>query len=113
MLLFVYGLSYKTRRENLLEIFSPYGVITTSRIIVDPQTRRSRGYGFVQMDDEGGARAMEALDGTEYMGRTIHVALADDRRKIERRERSEAQLSGAAASLADEGPIFDEDAPDA
>ena len=79
MNIFVYGLSFKARRENLAELFAPYGEVTAARIIVDKETRRSKGYGFVEMEDKAALAAIEALDGTEHMGRTIHVAVANER----------------------------------
>jgi len=79
MTIFVYGLSFKARRENLVELFSPFGEVTSARIIVNKETHRSRGYGFVEMDDADAVKAIEALDGTEHMGRTINVTKANDR----------------------------------
>ena len=79
MNIFIYGLSFKARRENLAELFAPFGEVTASRIIVDKETRRSKGYGFVEMDEAAGKAAIAALDGTEHMGRMIHVAVANER----------------------------------
>lgn len=79
MTIFVYGLSFKARRENLIELFAPYGNVSSARIIINKETRRSRGYGFVEMDDADAERAIEALNGTEHMGRTINVTKANDR----------------------------------
>lgn len=79
MTIFVYGLSFKARRENLIELFTPFGTVTSARIIVNKETRRSRGYGFVEMDDADAERAIEALNGTEHMGSTINVTKANGR----------------------------------
>ncbi|NLB67987.1 MAG: RNA-binding protein [Bacteroidales bacterium] len=76
MMIFIYGLNYKARRENLLELFEQYGTVTSARIIVDPETKRSRGYGFVEMSDEEGAAAIAALNGSIHMRRPIHVEVA-------------------------------------
>ena len=77
--IFVYGLGYKVRRENLVELFAPYGEVREARIIVDKETRRSKGYGFVQLDDDNANAAIQALEGSEYMGRIIHCTPAHDR----------------------------------
>lgn len=77
--IFVYGLGYKVRRENLVELFAPYGEVREARIIVDKETRRSKGYGFVQLDDDNANAAIQALEGSEYMGRVIHCTPAHDR----------------------------------
>ena len=75
MNIFVSSLSFKAKREDLAELFAPYGEVTSSRIILDKVTRRSKGYGFVEMDNEEQANAaIAALNGTEFMGRTINVA---------------------------------------
>ena len=60
-------------------MFTPYGEVTSARIIVNKETRRSRGYGFVEMSEGEGIKAIEALNGTEYMGRTITVAVGNEK----------------------------------
>jgi len=79
MNIFIYGLNFKARREDPIELFSPYGEVTAARIIVNKETRRSKGYGFVEMSEGEGHAAIKALDGTEHMGRTINVAVANER----------------------------------
>lgn len=80
MNIFIYGLNFKARREDLIELFSPYGEVTSARIIINRDTHRSRGYGFVEMSsDEAGNAAIAALNGTEQMGRVINVAVANER----------------------------------
>lgn len=80
MNIFIYGLNFKARREDLIELFSPYGEVTSARIIINRDTHRSRGYGFVEMSsDEAGNAAIAALNGTEHMERVINVAVANER----------------------------------
>lgn len=79
MNVFVSSLNFKARKEDLISLFSPYGEVTSARIILDKQTRKSRGYGFVEMSQEDGLKAIEALNGIEHMGRTINVAVGSDR----------------------------------
>lgn len=83
MNIFVSNLNFRTRKEDLIELFSPYGEITAARIILDKATRRSKGYGFVEMSDEDGQKAIEALDKTEFMGREINVAVGSDKPRTE------------------------------
>ncbi len=80
MNIFVSSLSFRAKKEDLAELFKPYGEVASARIIINRETRRSRGYGFVEMpnDTEGNA-AIAALNGSEHMGRTINVAVANDR----------------------------------
>lgn len=86
MNIFIYGLSYRARRESLAELFAPYGEVTGARIIVDQETKKSRGYGFVEMNEEEGNAAIEALNGTIFFGRTIYVSRGNDRPQKERIE---------------------------
>ena len=80
MNIFVSRLSFKARKEDLAQLFAPFGEVTTSRIILNKETRRSKGYGFVEMPNEEEAlAAINALNGTEHMGRVINVAVANER----------------------------------
>ncbi len=80
MNIFVSSLSFKATDNDLNNLFSAYGEVASSRIITDRETRRSKGYGFVEMpsDAEGNA-AIAALNGSEHLGRQINVAEARER----------------------------------
>jgi len=87
MNIFVSSLSFRAKKEDLAELFSPYGEVTSARIIFNRETRRSKGYGFVEMPNEQeGNAAISALNGSEHMGRTINVAIANDRPSKEEAE---------------------------
>ncbi len=74
MNIFVSNIPYRASNEDLQEWFSAYGEVSSARIIVDKESRRSRGFGFVEMDDDNEARAaIEALNGQEFMDREIVV----------------------------------------
>lgn len=74
MNIFVANLNYKVRSENLKQIFADYGEVTSSRIIMERGTNRSKGFGFVEMaDDEQARKAIEELNGAEWEGRAIIV----------------------------------------
>lgn len=80
MNIFVSSLSFKAKKEDLAQLFAPYGEVTSSRIILNRETRRSKGYGFVEMpNDAEGNAAISALNGSEHMDRIINVAAANDR----------------------------------
>jgi RNA recognition motif-containing protein len=77
MNIFVSNISFKVREDSLTELFSQYGEVTSARIIKDKETRRSRGFGFVEMaSDEDGQKAIDALNGTEHYERAIVVSQA-------------------------------------
>lgn len=87
MNIFIAGLSYSINDADLKDLFSEYGEIASSKVIMDRQTGRSKGYGFVEMDDEEAAKkAISELNGAEYDGRTISVSEARPREEKPRRE---------------------------
>ncbi|MBS1903832.1 MAG: RNA-binding protein [Bacteroidetes bacterium] len=73
MKIYVGGLPYQVTDEQLAQVFAAYGDIQSAKIIIDRQTGRSKGFGFVEMDDEAGKRAMDELNGAELGGRTLTV----------------------------------------
>ena len=78
--LFVGGLSFSTTDTTLRAAFEPYGQLTEARVILDRESGKSRGFGFVRYTSEEAARtALEKMAGTSLDGRTIRVDLADDR----------------------------------
>lgn len=79
MNIFIAGLSYNINSEDLSELFSEYGEPTSAKVIMDRATGRSKGYGFVEMDDEAASKAIKELDGAEYDGRKISVSEAKPR----------------------------------
>ncbi|MCA9308778.1 RNA-binding protein [Candidatus Saccharibacteria bacterium] len=72
--LFVGGLPFSTTSEELEELFAAHGTVASARVITDRETQRSKGFGFVEFenDDEGKA-AESALNGSELGGRTLTV----------------------------------------
>ncbi len=78
--IFVAQLSYDTQSEDLEDTFAELGAVSSANVILDRDTGRSRGFGFVEMDDDDAARkAIEDLDGTELDGRQIVVKEARPR----------------------------------
>ncbi|MBY0588898.1 RNA-binding protein, partial [bacterium] len=78
--LFVGGLPWATTSEELEELFTAHGAIITAKVITDRVTGKSRGFGFVEMESDGDAdKALQALNGSEYAGRTITVNEARQR----------------------------------
>ncbi|MDP2631406.1 MAG: RNA-binding protein [Candidatus Uhrbacteria bacterium] len=75
--LYVGGIPFQSTEDELRDLFSQHGEVTSARIITDKFTGRSRGFGFVEMaDDAGAAAAINALNGAEMGGRTITVSEA-------------------------------------
>lgn len=80
MNLFVGNLPFSTNDDDLRQAFEAYGTVDSARVILDRDTGRSRGFGFVEMPDEAANAAIEALDGSELGGRQIKVNEARPRR---------------------------------
>jgi RNA recognition motif-containing protein len=80
MRLYVGGLPYQTTEQDLIDLFTQVGNVTETAIIMDRDTGRSKGFGFVEMSDDQEARsAIERLNGTSLGGRTIIVNEARQR----------------------------------
>jgi RNA recognition motif-containing protein len=74
MNIYVANIPFKATEDDLRELFEEYGDVSSAKIIMDKLTQRSRGFGFVEMDDETEARqAIEAINGADMMGKTLIV----------------------------------------
>jgi RNA recognition motif-containing protein len=80
MNIYVGNLSYNTDDAALRVAFEPHGEVTSAQVVMDRETGRSRGFGFVEMSsDEQAKAAIAALNGTELDGRTLNVNEAKPR----------------------------------
>lgn len=74
MNIYVGNLSYRMTEEELEATFSPFGEVIRVKIVKDRETHRSKGFGFVEMQDsEAGNKAIEELNGKEVGGRELRV----------------------------------------
>jgi cold-inducible RNA-binding protein len=72
--LFVGNMAFQTTEADLKALFEPFGQVARVHIAIDRETRRSRGFGFVEMpNDAEAAKAMQALDGKDLGGRQLKV----------------------------------------
>lgn len=72
--LYVGNLKYTVTSENLQELFEQFGTVTSAQVLSDRDTGRSRGFGFVEMDnDDEALAAIESLDGRDHDGRRLTV----------------------------------------
>ena len=87
MNIYIAGLSYNTTDVDLNKLFSEYGNVSSAKVILDRETGRSRGFGFVEIVNDGdGQKAIDALNGAEFEKKVISVSVA--------RPRSEKPSSG-------------------
>ncbi|MDO8498564.1 MAG: RNA-binding protein [bacterium] len=78
--LFVGGLPYSVDNNKLQEMFAAFGQVVSAAVIFDKFTNQSKGFGFVEMADDGAAQqAIKALDGTDCDGRKLGVSVAKPR----------------------------------
>jgi RNA recognition motif-containing protein len=74
MNIYVSNLSFNVQDEDLREFFTPFGEVSSAKVINDRETGRSRGFGFVEMsDDIASKKAITELDQATVEGRTIKV----------------------------------------
>ena len=89
MNIFVANLSFRVENDDLNKLFEEYGEVASAKVITDKFSGRSRGFGFVEMNDETQAtKAIEELNGVELDGKVIAVSVArarEDRPQGERR----------------------------
>lgn len=80
MNLYISNLSYNISDEDLRQLFAVYGEITSAKVIMDRETGRSRGFGFVELsDDELAKKAIEELNQASYDGKVINITEARPR----------------------------------
>ncbi len=84
MNIFVTNLSFKVQTDQLREMFEAYGEVTSAKVILDHETGRSRGFGFVEMSsDEQGQEAINALNAFETDGKAMVVQQARPREEMQ------------------------------
>ena len=89
MNIYVSNLGFNVQDEDLKQLFATYGTVSSAKIITDRMTRQSRGFGFVEMDDDAAAKkAIEELDGTTADGRTLKAVEAKPREERPRNNNS-------------------------
>jgi len=79
MNIFVSNINYATKEHELQDLFSEFGEVSSAKIITDRETGRSRGFGFIEMGDEEGQQAIEALHEKEFNGKALNVSEAKPR----------------------------------
>ena len=84
--IYVGNLPYRATEDDIRELFEQYGNVNSVSLITDRDTGRARGFGFVEMEREGGNAAIAALDGQEFQGRNLRINEARPREESPRRQ---------------------------
>lgn len=79
--LYVGNLPFTATDEGVRALFSKHGTVEKFSLITDRYTGRPRGFGFVEMSNADASRAMQALNGTDFDGRTLKVHEAQERER--------------------------------
>ena len=78
--IYVGNLNFSTTDDRLSETFGQYGSVVSANVVTDRNTQQSRGFGFVEMEEQSDAEAaISALNGHELDGRNLKVAVASDK----------------------------------
>jgi RNA recognition motif-containing protein len=84
--IYVGNLNYATTEDQLSQAFAQYGSVVSAKIITDRYTDRSKGFGFIEMEEDDAAEAaISALNGQQLDGRELRVSEANDRKPRENR----------------------------
>lgn len=87
MRLYVGNFPYNTTEKELRELFTEHGDVKSCDVLQDRETGRSRGFGFIEMDDAEAQSAIDALNGRDLGGRSLRVSKAKPRKQGNRRGR--------------------------
>jgi RNA recognition motif-containing protein len=71
--IYVGNLPFSANEDDIRELFAQHGTVLSVKLISDRETGKPRGFGFVEMEEDGFAAAIEALNGAEYGGRSLRV----------------------------------------
>lgn len=111
--LFVGGLNWQMRGNDLREEFAKFGEIVFARVNLDRETKRSKGFGFVEFaNGEDAAKAKAEMDGQEVWGRPIKVDFAkeDPTKMFNRSEETTYTAPAAAEAVEEDETVVDENA---
>jgi RNA recognition motif-containing protein len=100
--IYVGNLPYNTTEADLREAFGEFGTVTSASVVIDRETGRSRGFGFVEMaTDAEGHKALEGMNGRDWNGRTLTV---NEARPREQRPREDFANRGGGGGGFNRGP---------
>ena len=84
--IYVGNLNWEMSESDLENLFAEYGAVVSARIIFDRQTNRSKGFGFIEMEEaDAASAAIAALNGQEVLGRNLKVNISEPKPNRDRR----------------------------
>ena len=91
--IYVGNLSFQTPENEVRRVFEQFGTVRSVSVITDRETGRSKGFGFVEMEEEGALKAIASLSGSELNGRQLTV---NEAKPMVRRPPEDGQYRGGA-----------------
>lgn len=78
--IYIGNLAWSTTEDSISNLFSTYGSVISVKLPLDRESGRPRGFGFIEMDDSDASRAISALNGQDFDGRTLRVNKAEPKK---------------------------------
>ncbi len=78
--IYIGNLPWSTTEEQLTQLFQTFGAVHSAKLIYDRETKKPKGFGFVEMDENEAKSAIEKLNSSEYGGRTLKVNEANPKK---------------------------------
>jgi cold-inducible RNA-binding protein len=84
MTIYIGNIPYFMKDQNLVEVFQEFGPVNSAKVIVDKKTKRSKGYGFIEMKNQADEDvAVDGMNGKELGGRKVKVSKANPKKETE------------------------------
>lgn len=84
MTIYIGNIPYSMKEQDLIDVFQEFGPVESAKVIIDKKTKRSKGYGFVEMQNEKEELdAIEGVNGRELGGRKVKVSKANPKKETE------------------------------
>ena len=82
MTIYIGNIPYTMKEQNLIDVFQEFGSVESAKVIIDKKTKRSKGYGFVEMVNETDElAAVESMNGQDLGGRKVKVSRANPKKE--------------------------------
>jgi cold-inducible RNA-binding protein len=82
MTIYIGNIPYSMKEQNLIDVFQEFGPVESAKVIIDKKTKRSKGYGFIEMKDENNEQAaVDAMNGQDIGGRKVKVSRANPKKE--------------------------------
>lgn len=110
MNIYIGNLAWKAKKQDLIDLFENFGEVTRAFIVRDKRTRRSKGFGFVEMtSDESALAAIEALNNTVFHERAIIVNEANPRKEDLEEADQDDTISGSETDDPEDTEVSEQD----